>query len=248
MCVVALFCRRCYIYDCNIHGSFEKPMLDIQTQKAMLQRDLEATAIEEDVLCGKDCYRTTTTTNRTFSLKDPLLRVILDRAYTIFMGDYCKMAKILNGISCRDVAACFRNKQDSILTTVCDLCVFWFVGLGFHRLWRAQRHTGRSIVDIKRRRGGLRIRNAQRKRKWHPLLFHALTSVRVQILKRALVSGIIHFVQSIVSAYQRTVETFLQVASVDLDNVVLNPVRVLLLVENVILTFVPVVLTLVASV
>ncbi|KAJ0396858.1 hypothetical protein ATCC90586_008221 [Pythium insidiosum] len=110
----SLFCRRCYVYDCEYHGCREVPKLDITEQNAVYEMTkCMTTAVSTGKNCGNQCFLGQTQKNAKFSKAraistafgwDERTRVACARAYFICAGNFCDMARLLGDKTCLDVA------------------------------------------------------------------------------------------------------------------------------------------------
>ena len=119
----SLFCRRCFIYDCNLHGNFAAPDLKIQTELA-IEKEFKLEEEEKNSEYGKakktrsgfsfaslnKCLPCGPLTDGTTTLSpsqlekltktdrtklDPLQEVICEHAYQIFRGEIRNIANTL---------------------------------------------------------------------------------------------------------------------------------------------------------
>ena len=110
----SLFCRQCYVYDCNIHGILQPRNLRIQTERA-IQKEMND---EREVLVEHDEYTRNHEQNRKVKFEQPFVpiclpcnnhhhpaeinnnstnlsplhKVICEHAFQIFRGDVRKIA------------------------------------------------------------------------------------------------------------------------------------------------------------
>lgn len=118
----SLFCRRCYVYDCDYHGCGEVPKLDVAEQNAVtLQAQKRDQMVGTGRNCGNQCFlgQMGSTNSARFSKAsaissafgwDKATRVACARAYFICSGNYCEVAKLLGNKTCLEVAEfCAQN-------------------------------------------------------------------------------------------------------------------------------------------
>jgi len=114
-----LFCRRCYVYDCHIHGT-EQPL----AQFRLVDKVDEASPGPNAPTCGPDCYRDPDAAAKQSKLgkRDTSQRpwgddekVIFRRARDIFNEDWCRVSKMLDTRSC---AECFEHTKSEPIRAV----------------------------------------------------------------------------------------------------------------------------------
>jgi hypothetical protein len=118
----SLFCRRCYVYDCDYHGCVEVPKLEITEQNAVtLQAQERDLMVGTGRNCGNQCFlgQMGSTNSARFSKAnvisstfgwDKATQIACARAYFICSGNYCEVAKLLGNKTCLEVAEfCAQN-------------------------------------------------------------------------------------------------------------------------------------------
>ncbi|KAG7385585.1 hypothetical protein PHYBOEH_008981 [Phytophthora boehmeriae] len=121
-----LFCRRCFVYDCDYHGCVEKPKLSISEQNALVHRAKEReTMMNTGRNCGNDCFLAQMSPSvngfskaRAISATfcwDKQARIMCARAYLMCSGNFCEMAKMLGDKTCKEVAemCAYHNINDN---------------------------------------------------------------------------------------------------------------------------------------
>ncbi|KAL4109743.1 hypothetical protein PRIC1_001438 [Phytophthora ramorum] len=111
-----LFCRRCFVYDCDYHGCVEQPKLNTSEQNAVALNMKEKEAmINTGRNCGNNCFLAQTSSSSTNGFSkaraisatfgwNKLTRIICARAYFLCWGNFCEMAHILGDKTCLEVA------------------------------------------------------------------------------------------------------------------------------------------------
>lgn len=127
----SLFCRTCYVYDCDYHGCVEVPKLEIAEQNAMaMQMEDRDQIVNTGRNCGNQCFlgQTVGTPKANGSGAasdwDKITRVACARAFFICWGNICEVAKLLGNKTCAEVAAYCASSgitTNSVLRIVCIL-------------------------------------------------------------------------------------------------------------------------------
>lgn len=115
-----LFCRRCYVYDCHIHGT-EQPLAQY---RLMDEEEVQGKPKVIDNPCGPGCFlhkKNGKSSPSPASKKRPSAqrpwsddeKAILRRARETFQMDWCRISKLMGSRSC---AACWELEQSAEAT------------------------------------------------------------------------------------------------------------------------------------
>ena len=100
-----MFCRRCYVYDCHIHGT-EQPLAQFRLVDPKSVKDPNCVT-DPNNKCGPECYNNKKRDNKKDS-NGKLMeweddeKAILRRAIDAFESDWCQIAKLLGPRSCSE--------------------------------------------------------------------------------------------------------------------------------------------------
>ncbi|CAI5705583.1 unnamed protein product [Peronospora effusa] len=112
----SLFCRRCFVYDCDYHGCREQPKLRILEQNAVARNMQEkGRMINTGRNCGNNCFlgKISSSSLTGFSKArgvsaifgwNKRTSIVCARSYLVCSGNFCEMAKMIGDKTCTEVA------------------------------------------------------------------------------------------------------------------------------------------------
>jgi len=95
-----LLCRRCFTYDCNLHGNLPKPNLELLGELAVLkEKEGHWEELDKDIDLAKVLGKEPMDMTDAPAELTPIQKSICERAFLIFQGDTKKIAKAIGSTS-----------------------------------------------------------------------------------------------------------------------------------------------------